>query len=682
MKKNYIYILIIILFFSSCEKNKNNKVQNKSTSLDSISFYINKCDEKTISNDVKLKYADRAFYLLKNEKNTRSNRNLLYDLIVKYYSLGVWSKYKSVSNTLLGNSLESNDTINLAKSYRSLGNYYNQNQILDSAFFFFSKSEKKYKELNDFDGYSTILLKKGIIQYNNNDFSGADLSLSNAYILAKRTDDKLKIYGILNQLGLVSNKLSEYEKGINYLNQALSVVRENKLYDNQHHESICLSNIGYIKQTTKQYNEAIHYYNLSLKSSGLKNDSPILYSNIIDNMSFCKLQIKDYDRLPKLFFEALKIRDSIGDLSYSILSNNHLSEYYFAVGDELQSKRFANVSLKLARKSKLPSNVIFALKQASFVDPEKSFEYTKEYIRISDSLQIVERKNKDIFARIQLETDELKKENIDLEEKNRDILNYFMGTMLFVGVLFFMRAQRARRRELILTQAQQRASEEIYKLIITQQNKIDEGRVMEKSRIAKELHDGVLGRMFGLRLNLDGLNKRDDEPAIQERLRCLEELKIIEQDLREISHELSREKYVLINNFVAIVNSLLEDQSKVNTAELSYKIGVDIDWDLLSNTTKINLYRILQETLQNINKYAKAKNIKVEFKKDKKGNLILNIADDGIGFDVAKKSKGIGLKNIVTRTHECEGTIEIKSFIDKGSQIKITVPLDSKSIKI
>ena len=68
--------------------------------------------------------------------------------------------------------------------------------------------------------------------------------------------------------------------------------------------------------------------------------------------------------------------------------------------------------------------------------------------------------------------------------------------------------------------------------------------------------------------------------------------------------------------------------------------------------------------------------------KDKKGNLILNIADDGIGFDVAKKSKGIGLKNIVTRTHESEGTIEIKSFIDKGSQIKITVPLDSKSIKI
>lgn len=244
-----------------------------------------------------------------------------------------------------------------------------------------------------------------------------------------------------------------------------------------------------------------------------------------------------------------------------------------------------------------------------------------------------------------------------------------------------MRAQRAKSRELLLRQAQQRANEDIYKLIISQQNKLEEGRVLEKTRIAKELHDGVLGRLFGLRLNLDGLNHRDDDAAIQERIRCLEELKIIEQDLREISHELSREKYVLVNNFVAIVNNLLEEQAKINPAKLNALIGENVDWDLLSNTTKINLYRILQECLQNINKYANAKNIKVEFRKDKKGNLVLNITDDGDGFEVDKKSRGIGLKNIVTRTHESNGIIEIKSAPGKGTRISITVPLEHKNIK-
>ncbi len=257
-----------------------------------------------------------------------------------------------------------------------------------------------------------------------------------------------------------------------------------------------------------------------------------------------------------------------------------------------------------------------------------------------------------------------------------------MGTLAVIGFLFFMRTQRARRREAVLKLAQQQANEDIYKLIISQQGKLNEGKIMEKNRIAKELHDGVLGRLFGLRLNLDGLNMRTDEDAIKERIRCLEELKIIEQDLREISHELSREKIVLINNFVAIVNGLLEEQTKVNTAVLTSSIGADIDWDLISNTTKINLYRVLQECLQNINKYAEAKTIKVDFKRDKNGNLFLNIVDDGIGFEVDKKSGGIGMKNIVARAHESDGTIEIKSEKNKGTRIKITVPLDYKSIKI
>ena len=248
--------------------------------------------------------------------------------------------------------------------------------------------------------------------------------------------------------------------------------------------------------------------------------------------------------------------------------------------------------------------------------------------------------------------------------------------------MFFLRAQRARRRESVLKQAQQQANEEIYKLIISQQSKLNEGKIMEKNRIAKDLHDGVLGRLFGLRLNLDGLNNRNDEQAIQERIKCLEELKIIEQDIREISHELSREKFVLINNFVAIVNNLLEEHEAINKAKLTSIMDISIDWDLISNTTKINLYRILQESLQNINKYANANNVKVEFKNDNKGNLILNIADDGIGFDVSKKSGGIGMKNFVSRATESEGTAEITSSNDKGTTIRVIVPIESKSSKL
>ena len=71
-----------------------------------------------------------------------------------------------------------------------------------------------------------------------------------------------------------------------------------------------------------------------------------------------------------------------------------------------------------------------------------------------------------------------------------------------------------------------------------------------------------------------------------------------------------------VYNFVAIVNNLIEEQKASFTPNIIFNMDETIKWELMDNTTKINLYRIVQESLQNINKYAKAKNVKVTFKKD------------------------------------------------------------------
>jgi signal transduction histidine kinase len=117
-----------------------------------------------------------------------------------------------------------------------------------------------------------------------------------------------------------------------------------------------------------------------------------------------------------------------------------------------------------------------------------------------------------------------------------------------------------------------------------------------KEEGCQELHDGVLGRMFGVRMNLDGLNGFQDEMAVQQRSSYLSELKNIEQDIREISHDLNREK--LINNFVAIVDNLFEEQRKTYPSKLVSNIDSTIKWELLVNSVKINLYRIIQESFK------------------------------------------------------------------------------------
>lgn len=671
---------MLVLLFFACSKSKNKIVSEKTTS-DSLSYYMKYSNSKNISEKEKHKALDRAFEMIKMLKNNSKNRDTLFSISYKYYLDKDWEKYKQTSEYLLKKALFSKDTSNIVKSYRFKANYLKKIEVYDSSFYYYLKAEKIYFDLDDKLNLATVLLNKGIVQYAVNDYLGAELSLSKGYYIFKDSNEKAKLYGTLNQLGLVCNELKEYERAADYHLKALETVREFNLQNEEHQEAVCYNNLGYLYIKQKKYEEASKNFELALLDKKIINDDPELYSSLIDNLAYCRLQINNYQDLPRLFFEALKERKKLDNNTVIVGSYIHLSEYFQKINDNKTAIKYSDEALRVAKQSKIPMNIILALKQASIVDDKKGLKYSEDYIRISDSLQLMERNSKDRFAKLQLETDEIIKENSFLEEKNRNILNYFFASILIFSLLLYMRTQRSKNRYLIMEQAQQKANEDIYRLIISQQDKLEEGKNLEKSRIAKEIHDGILGRLFGLRLNLDGLNYKSEEEAKEERHLYLSELKLIEQDLREISHELSREKTVLINNFLAILNRLFEEQIKINKAELVTLVDEKIDWNLLSNTTKINLYRIVQESLQNCNKYSKAKKITVAFQKDVKGNLILTIFDDGIGFEVNSKSKGIGLTNIVDRVHESLGTIDIISAKNKGTSITITVPIEFKTIK-
>ena len=108
-------------------------------------------------------------------------------------------------------------------------------------------------------------------------------------------------------------------------------------------------------------------------------------------------------------------------------------------------------------------------------------------------------------------------------------------------------------------------------------------------------------------------------------------------------------------------------------------IDRSIKWEQLTNAVKINLYRIIQESLQNSNKYAGAQSIFLELKK-LDNNLVLTITDNGIGFNTKNKLKGIGIKNMISRTNECKGIFEVISAKGEGTIIKVTVPIEQQTI--
>ncbi len=678
--KKYLYISLFTFFFLlNCSKKRtsNAEVQQK----DTLNFLLTGSQAENRSVQSKIQDYKKAFSILKKQDNTQSNRENLIKVAAGFNTLSEYELLSISNSLLLKRSLEYNDTTCIAYSYYYSGNVNLYNQVRDSAFFYFLKAEKLFLKKSENTVLGDLYLSKSAIQLSYIDFLGAEYSATQALKYARLKNDKLGQYDALTNLGIASHNSENFQKSIEYHLQALNLAKDNNLNPEYFLQEISLNNIGNCYLYLKDYKNASIEFQKALQNSTLAKEKPGLYATLLDNLAYSKFKLNENKSTLAYFLKSLEIRDSLKLDSKIVYSKIHLSEYYLTLRDTLKSQKYAQEALQLSKLTALSNDLLGSLKQISQVDHKNSSMYSKEYIKISDSIQLEERKSKDKFARIAFETDEIIQEKDKLAEQNRSLLYFFIGT-LFVGLLLFViRTQRAKNRELLLKQQQQKVNEEIYNLMISQQATIEENRVKEKKRIAQELHDGVLGRLFGARLNLDSLNRFNDEESVNSRFNYLAELKNIEQDIREISHDLNREKYVLINNFVAIVSNLLEEQTNSFDAELSYSLDESIQWDKVANAVKINLYRILQESLQNINKYANAKHIAVEFKKDKE-LIVFKISDDGIGFDVNTKKRGIGLQNMQSRVQECEGTFEIKSKKGKGTTTIVTVPEEKKSIEV
>jgi len=674
LKNIYYIVLLLLLVFFGCTK-KNTANQTTTSSEDSLTTYLSKANDFGSTTKVRQEYIQKAFSIIINQENDSLQRANLFRVANRYYNLNDWKKYQEIAQIVLEKAINSKDTVSTAKAYSYLGDYYVSQGISDTAFLYYFKAEKIYLQQNENYNLARTRLNKAQLQYNESDYLGCENSAFKALRVIKGENADDILYELYNLLGLVYNELGEYEKAIEYHAKALKTINNEKTPVEFQFRATSMNNMGLVYLNMTQYKKAIPYFEKGLEQKKeLLAYKPFVYALLLENLGYSRFKINESKGLPGLFYESLKLRDSLQLTTGVVVSQLHLSEYFASKGEMAKSLQYSKEALQTARNSKNYRNVLAPLKQLAIIEPQKAAEYNKEYIHINDSLQKSERKIADKFSRIEYETDEIKQENTDLTVQNRNLV-YIFGSILILGLfLYIIKAQKAKNRELLYKQEQQKANEEIYNLMISQQNNVETIRVIEKKRVAQELHDGVLGRMFGVRMNLDSLNNFNDELASKQRNSYIVELKNIEQDIREISHDLSREKSELINNFVAIVDNLFEEQKKTYNSKLVSSIDSSIKWDLMTNAVKINLYRVVQESLQNINKYANANSIKVEFKKGI-DNLFLQISDDGVGFNVKKAKKGIGLQNMLSRINECNGVFEIQSKKGEGTIITVTIPI-------
>lgn len=517
-----------------------------------------------------------------------------------------------------------------------------------------------------------------IIQRNEKDYVGSEKNAIEAIRLVESLPESTGKYDTLwslyNNLALVSEFLGRREEAIEYHNKTIEI---SKKTDNPRYDYLSsINNLAYTLEGLGQLKEAYDLYHEVANDKQLFEVDTDLYVIAIGNVARLKFMIdetKDAEA-KNILFNTLKITDSLDDTLNEMGIYGFLADIYDKTNKKDSALYFSKKFLEYAKLTNSNTERLQALKLLGQLEQGKNgVEFLNEYIRLSDSLLKNERDARDKFARIEFETDQIIAEKEQISKERLIFLLSSIGLLIGAILVYIIISQRAKNKQLRFNQMQQEANEEIYNLMIAQQDKIEEGRTVEKKRISKELHDGILGKLFGTRLNLDTLNLLTTPEAIKSREKYIGGLKSIEEEIRKISHDLSND-FVSESNFIDIITTLIETQTQAYKLKFDFENDSSINWEEFTNKTKIHIYRMLQETLQNIYKHAKANEVKISFKL--KNNVILmSIEDDGQGFNVNKARKGIGLKNINSRIKEIGGTANVFSEIGKGTKFQISIPI-------
>ncbi|MFD0797531.1 tetratricopeptide repeat protein [Maribacter chungangensis] len=660
------------------------KISPKQDLLDSVSNYIAKSRNDVISASDRFDYLLKALAYSKNIEEDSLKSKAFSRLSYAFNRQGDSIQFRKVNRIAISLAEKIKDSIVLAEAYWDLGDFFRKFSVPDSAYYSYSQAQKLYESKEDFLLSSRILINMAAQQEAVKDYLGSESTTISAIERLKPLDEFEYLYKCYNQLGIVAKDLGEYDKAIDYYNEALYYA--NKLNNDSDKEGRIKNNIGVVYTAKQDFLKAAEIFETLLAIDSIKMKNNALYAKILNNLALSKIKLNDTLGSKSLINESVKIRDSLGLQSSLAYSYSTLAEYYLVAKDTAKAVQAAERSKSLAAETSNNERILETLALLTKIDRENASEHGQAYIALNERLQNEERQARNKFARIRFETDEFIAQNEVLSEE-KEILSKEKQIWAAVAAGFFLLGlaiyiivdQRAKNQKLRFQQQQQSNNQEIFNLMLAQKQKVDEVKRLEQKRISEELHDGVLGKMLGARMVLTGLNKKADEEAIGERYEAITALKNIESELRSISHELSHTAYQKINNFANSIDTLLasvENKADMNTI---FNYNEDEDWDDLIGDIKINVYRIIQENLQNAIKHSGCSNFFVNFElKDKL--FLVTIGDDGKGFVYEKDSKGIGMRNISSRVQKMNGTWTVDTAPNKGTVMKISIPACYSSI--
>lgn len=655
-------LLIIVLSFFSCENKKKSDVitgteiifeqilANSNASSDSLQLVI----KNTTNDSLKIEAYNKLFY-----RKVYSDTVIAQEYYKTLFSIGKKNLYATV------------------RAYNLQGIYLDVKGNYDSALYCYQKSIQlsagKYPNVEG-SAYNNI----GLVYWNRGYYAEALSYFNKALQLFEKIENKNLQANALSNIGLIYMDINNPEKSNYYFKTALDKRRE---LNDEYGISVSLTNLAKSYEMRKKYKEAIPLYDSAILLKEKLNDE-IGLSNTRYNQAHCYAQLDSLDKAIELLQRAEQSCIKNGSEA------NNLTNIFTALGDiYIRQNQPQQLSLLLPKikslvdKHKDERNLKEYYQLLSNYNElnnnyKSAFLYNKKADSIYNKLEGIEVKKAINLYETQYQTAKKEKDLANakvkiteeqLVSKQKNIWLLLLAGIIIIGLVVFRNFQfRAKHRQKQLALENELLQEQNHAQMQAQ-----------RLEISRDLHDSLGAQLTFITSTLDSLkhaSSRLDE-TINRKINTLSDFS--ENSILELKSTLWVLNAAQINlaDLKTKILNFIKNASEAKE-EVRFKFSFNMVENLSLNSKQaVNLFRAVQEIINNALKYSQATEIKIEVTQTE-NNLLIIIADNGIGFDYEKeKDKSFGIRNIESRIAASDGKLSVETTPGKGTAYNIETNL-------
>jgi two-component system, NarL family, sensor kinase len=596
----------------------------------------------------------------------------------------------------LNRSIVINDKDAITNSYRMLGIWYSNFDYKDKAADLYRLSLISAKSNNHLYLMAGAYFNIGNIKY----WKGEYDSCIDYFLKAQDLFDSPKIFedkglqqkvldkkksDLYYNMSAVFNTLKNLPKADEYIDKAIAIAESYKSA-----ETVA----NYMQQKTDNYYEngntekalriRLKYLTQLENSLTWKSLLQGAYQNIAQEYFILnKIDSSKFFAQKSLqTAEDLKIRDGVANANWQ-LGRIAIKENKLALADNYLQKcssYFLNSDDPVDKVSYFD-----AMRELRFAGGryKEAYSYFEKFKNLNDTILNSERAKQfaEREAKYQSEKKDshIKIQNVQLRSKN--ILNFVLiggvVTLLVISILSYRTYRQKQKLQ------QQRISELETQQQLTATEAVLKGEEQERTRLAKDLHDGLGGMLSGIKYSFQTMKGNlimtpENTQAFE---RSMDMLDSSIKEMRRVAHNMMPEALVKFGLDTAL-KDFCNDINKSGALQVNYQ-SIGMENAVIEQTTAIAIYRIVQELVNNTMKHAAATTAVVQMSKTN-NEMSITVEDDGKGFDTSilnqlkarpddRIGRGIGWSNIQNRVDFLKGKLDVNSQVGKGTSVLIEI---------